>query len=171
MLGMGGVTFSYDCPHCSCFPLDDYIWWVSTEHGHVDQYEWRTPNRILVVQIGADADRAQVFKAHAAPLVLCDNLINANILLANPQKDGDSPIQSIVTGLHERSTRGIMDRLTRFIEADIHSAVDVGGLRRGTISVNVKKPQFSEVFPQAVIRQGADEITLRAGEVHAAGVH
>ena len=43
----------------------------------------------------------KVFKAHAAPLGLCDNLINALKLLANQQKDGDSPIQSIVTGLQE----------------------------------------------------------------------
>ena len=58
----------------------------------------------------------KVFKAHAAPLGLCDNLINALKLLANQQKDGDSPKQSIAMG----------------IEADNHSAV-----RRGTISVQV----------------------------------
>ena len=72
--GMGGVTLSYVCPHCNCFPLDDYIWWVSMGHGddnnrkkkHCNwwcavcggQYEWRAPNRILVV----------VFKAHVTPL-------------------------------------------------------------------------------------------------------
>ena len=58
-----------------------------------------------------------------------------------------------------------MEGLRRFIEADNHSAVDVGGLRRGTVSVDVKKPQFSEAFPEAVIREGADELTLRADEV------
>ena len=63
--------------------------------------------RILVVQIGANADTAKVFKAHAALLGLCDNLINEPKLLANHQKDGDSPIQSIITGLRERSGRGI----------------------------------------------------------------
>ena len=122
---------------------------------------------ILVVQIGPNADRAKVFKAHAAPSGLCDNLINALKLLANQQKDGDSPIQSKKTALHERSRRDIMDGLRRFIEADHHSAVDVGDLRRGTISVNVRKPQFSEAFPGAVIRDGADELTLRADEMGA----
>ena len=120
---------------------------------------------MLVVQIEADADRAKVFKAHAAPLGLCDNLINARKLLANQQTDGDSPTQSIVTGLHERSRRGIMDGLRRFIAADNHSAVEAGDLRRGTISVQVKKAQFSEAFPGAIIRDGADELTLRAEEV------
>ena len=102
--GMGGVTLSYVCPHCNCFPLDEYIWWASTGHGdgnnrkkkHCNwycatcggQYERRAPNRILVVQIGANANEAKVFKAHASPLGLCDNLINALQLLATQQKDG-----------------------------------------------------------------------------------
>ena len=109
--GRGGVTLSYVCSLCSCFPLDDYVWWVSTEHGdgnnpNKKHCDWvvcsmrspirleSTSNRILVVQIGANADRAKVFKAHAAPLGFCDNLVNALKLLANQQKDGDSPIQS-----------------------------------------------------------------------------
>ena len=70
---------------------------------------------------------------------LCDNLVNAPKLLANQQKDGDSPIQSIVTGLHEGSRRGIMDGLRNFIAVDNRSSVDVGGLRRGTISIFVQK--------------------------------
>ena len=50
-----------------------------------------------------------------------------------------------------------MDGLRRFIESDNHGAVDVGDLRRSTISVNVKKPQFSEAFPAAAIREGTGE--------------
>ena len=103
-----------------------------------------------MAQIGADADRAKVFKAHGAPLGLCDKLINALKLQANQQKDGDSPIQSIVTGLLGRS--GAMDGLRSVIEADNHSAVDV-------------EPQLSETLPEAVIREGTDELTLRAEEV------
>ena len=55
-----------------------------------------------------------------------------------------------------------MDGLRSFMEADNHSAVVMGGLRRGTTEVQAKKPQFSEAFPEAVIREGADELTLRA---------
>ena len=58
-----------------------------------------------------------------------------------------------------------MDGLRRFVETDNHSAVDVGDLRRGTKSVSVKKPQFSEAFQEASIREGPDELTLRADEV------
>ena len=29
----GGVTLSHICPHCNSFPLEEYIWWVSTGHG------------------------------------------------------------------------------------------------------------------------------------------
>ena len=52
-----------------------------------------------------------------------------------------------------------MDGLRSSIEGDNRSAVDVGGKRRGTISVNVKKTQFSEASPEAVIIEGADELT------------
>ena len=95
-------------------------------------------------QIGANANEAKVFKAHATPSGLCDNLINALKLLANQQKDGDSPIQSIVTGLHAKRRRGIMDGLRRFINADNHRAVDVGHMRQGTRSLEVQEPNFSE---------------------------
>ena len=27
--GRGGVTMSHLCPHCTSFPLEDYVWWVS----------------------------------------------------------------------------------------------------------------------------------------------
>ena len=89
-----------------------------------------------------------------------DNLINALKLLANQQKDGDSTIQSIATGLHEIYRRGIMDGLTRFFKADNHRAVDVGHMRQGTRSLEVQKLNFSEAVPEAAIREGADELTL-----------
>ena len=38
-------------------------------------------------------------------------------------------------------------------------------MRQGTRPVHVQKPNFSEAFPEAVIREGADEVTLRAEEV------
>ena len=134
-------------------------WWCVA----CGQHDWRAPNRILVVQLSASANEAKVFRAHAAPLGLCDNLVNALKLLANQQKGGDSPLESIVTGLHEESRKGIMDGLRNFIEVDNHSAVDVGGTRRGTKAIKVKKLQFSEAFPEAVI--SADELTMRAEEV------
>ena len=42
-----------------------------------------------------------------------------------------------------------MDGPRVFIAVDNCSAVDVGGLRRGTRSLPVQKPQFSEAFPGA----------------------
>ena len=49
------------------------------------------------MQLGTSEDAAKVFRAHAVPQGLCENLINAVKLLANQQKDGDGPIQSILT--------------------------------------------------------------------------
>ena len=116
--GREGVTLSYICPHCNSFTLEDYIWRVSIGHGDGNnrkkrhcswwcavcggQYEWRAPKRILVVQLGTNEDEANVFRAHAVPQGLCENLINALKLLANQQKDGDSPIQNIIMGLEEK---------------------------------------------------------------------
>ena len=53
-----------------------------------------------------------------------------------------------------------MEGLSNFIEVDKHHAEDVGSLRRGT-----KKLRFSDAYPEADIREGADDLTVRAGEV------
>ena len=82
--GKGGVTLSYVCPHCNSFTLEDYIWWVSTGHGDDNnrkkkrcnwlcaacggQYESKTAQQNAGVQLGANANEAKVFRAHAAPL-------------------------------------------------------------------------------------------------------
>ena len=50
-------------------------------------------------------DEAKVFRAHAVPQGLCENLINALELLANQQRDDDSPIQNIVTASRKKQGR------------------------------------------------------------------
>ena len=75
------------------------------------QYERRAPNRILVVQLGVKANEAKVFRAHAASQGLCENLINALKLLANQQKDGDSPMQDLRGSQPRRSSKGIVEGL------------------------------------------------------------
>ena len=91
-------------------------------------------NRILVVQLGTDANEAKVFRAHAAPQGLCENLDQTRLSLET------CPIQSIVTGLQARNRKGIMEGLRSFIEADNHSAVEMGHLRRGLRPFHVQKP-------------------------------
>ena len=130
-----------------------------------EKYEWRALNRLLVVQTGVSASQAKVFKAHAEPQGLCKNLINALKLLANQQKDGDSPIQSIVTGLCERSRTGIMEGLRNFIKVENHSALDVGHLEEGIRPFEVRRLKFKEGCAEASIREGLKELTLRAEEV------
>ena len=73
--GQRAVTLSYVCLHCPPFPIEDYIWWVSTRHGQKQckmwcaacggQYDWRKPNRVLVTQDCTDRSEAKVFRAHA----------------------------------------------------------------------------------------------------------
>ena len=54
---------------------------------------------------GVSASQAKVFKTHAVPQDLCENLINSLKLQPNQQKNGDGPVQSIVAGLCERSRK------------------------------------------------------------------
>ena len=123
--GVGDVTLSYVFPYCNCFPLEDCTWsssglgdgsnrkkkqcrwWCAACGG---QYDERAPNRPTDdTSVSANAHEAKAFKAHAAPQGLCDNLVNALKLLTNQQKDGVSPLESIVTGLREKSREGIME--------------------------------------------------------------
>ena len=67
----------------------------------------------LVVQDSVDPREATVFRAHAAPQGLCDNFTNSLRLLTNQQKDGDSSVECTVTGLLEKSRKGILDGLRK----------------------------------------------------------
>ena len=76
----------------------------------------------------------------------CDNLINALKLLANQRTDEDRPIQS-------------------FTKVDNPCALDVGHFNEGVRSYEVRRPKFEEEGPEASIREGLEELTLRAEEV------
>ena len=122
------------------------------------------PNRVLVIRDSTDPRKAKVFRAHAAPQGMCDNLINSLKLLTNQQKDGASPVDNLAARLLETCRRGIMDGLRKFIAVDNHEAVKVGGLHQDTKSFKVVKPKFTTDFLATVIREGADDLTLRAHE-------
>ena len=46
------------------------------------KYDWKQPNRLLVLQTGDSVEQAKVFKAQAVLQGLCANLINVLKLLA-----------------------------------------------------------------------------------------
>ena len=62
---------SYLCPHCNSFPLEDHVWWVLGGEGRNDwwcaicgeRYDWKQPNRLLVMQTGERVNQAKVLKA------------------------------------------------------------------------------------------------------------
>ena len=146
--GQGGVTKSYLCPHCKSFPLEDGSqlgkttqWW-SAICG--EKYDWRQPNRLVVVQTRESVEQAKVFKAHAVPQGLCENLINAKKLL-----DVDGLLQNIVKDLGKESRKGLTDGLREFIEVDNGRALDVGSLRWGT----GRKPKVLEGSSNVIVRE------------------
>ena len=62
------------------------------------------------------AVKQKVFRAHAAPQGICDNLINTLKFFANQQTAGDSPVDMLVVGFQER---GRLKMRRRFMRVDI----------------------------------------------------
>ena len=123
------------------------------------KYDWGAPGWLLVVQTGDSANQAKVFKAHAVPQGLRKNLINALELLADQQKDGDSPVHSIVKKDFVKQTgKALMEGLRNFIEVNKHSALDLGYLKEGTRSFEVRRPKIEEEGPEVSIREGLEEL-------------
>ena len=58
----------------------------------------------------------------------------------------------------------MMDELPRLIVVDNHHAVQVGDLERTLESLPVVEPKFTADILEAMVREGADELTLRRGE-------
>ena len=52
-----------------------------------------------------------------------------------------------------------------FFKVDSHCALDVGHLNGDKRSSDVRRPKFEEGCPGASIREGPEELTLRAEEV------
>ena len=80
------------CPPCGLSPLEDYVWWVSQNHGEKnkkkrqciwwcaacgDQYNWRDANCVFAAQASPGPNDAMVFRAHAPPQGACENSIGA----------------------------------------------------------------------------------------------
>ena len=127
--GQRGVTMSYLCPNCNSFPLEDYVWWVSGKKTTKwwcaicgQKYDWRQPNRLLVVKFWAGKG-------------------DAPKLLANYQEDGNGLLQNILKDLGKGSRRGLTDGLRHFIRVDNEHALDVWALRRCTQTFEVRKPK------------------------------
>ena len=99
---------------------------------------------------------AKVFRAHAVPQGMCENLINALKLLANPQEDRDGLVQSIVTNLCEGSRKGLTEGLRNVKQVDNHRALEVGGSREGRLKVllrYVRRPKCEESCPEVLVRK------------------
>ena len=116
-----------------------------------------------MVQLGTNEDEAKVFGAHAVPKGLCENLINALKLMANQQKDGDSPIQTLIVGLEEKCRERMTNGLRSFIASDNYSAVEVGTCVEASGPFNFVRPKMNGDRSE-VLREWADDLTLRAEE-------
>ena len=57
-----------------------------------------------------------------------------------------------------------MEERRRFITVDNHEAVNTGDLEKALGSIPVVEPQLTTDLPEAAVREGADELTLRREE-------
>ena len=69
--------------------------------------------------------------------------------------------QNIVTNLGKGSRKGLTDGLRDFIRVDSERALDVGELRRGTGTFEVRKPKVPEGGSDVIVRESPDELTFK----------
>ena len=109
------------------------------------------PNRVLVFLDSTGPSEAKVFRAHAPPHGACENLVCGLRLLGDQQLGGGSPVQVLVEGVQEQGRSRMKGELRRFTTVDNHEAVTHGDLEWPLV-------------PEAAVREGAEELTLRRGE-------
>ena len=85
--------------------------------------------------------------------------------MANQQEDGDGLLQNIVQDLGKESRGGLTDGLRDFMLVDNERALDVGALRWGTGTSQVRKPKALEGGSDLIVRESPDELTSRAEDV------
>ena len=123
---------------------------------------WRHRTESLAIQDSTDHRNANVFRAHAAPQGMGDNLMNALKWQSN-EKMGDCPVRMIVPGSLEQSRRKLMDGLWLFIAVDKCAAAKIRNLQKDTRSKKIDKAKVRDRFPGR-FRGGAVVLILRAHE-------
>ena len=114
------------------------------------QYDWRAPNRVLVMQDTTDHREATFFSGFRQ----------------TSRKMATVQLGKLLQ-VCWRSRSSFLGGVRKFTAVDNHEAVKVGDLHREAQSKNVVKPKFATDFLGASIREGADALTLR---VHEEGV-
>ena len=116
--GMGAVTFTCVCEHCKLFPVEDFLWRVSANHGETkkknEKQQERKPNRLLTLQIGDTATDHTVFTACGAPGE-CNNMFVVLKLITNLVKGTSFCVR--VKSLTESKSR-LAEALATFISFD-----------------------------------------------------
>ena len=155
VLGQGGVALSCVCPHCHRYPHEEHIKWVSSGH-RKKQCNWWCAARTAEKQKCYEHTWSQT-----ESVTTCSTRSNS---WRTSRKMVTALSKLVVQDRLEKSWLKIMDGLRRFIMADDHVAVKVGDLDKNMESKPVLKPKFTTDVREAVIREGADELTLRRQE-------
>ena len=80
---------------------------------------WRDSSHILIIQDVKGQQRARVYRAHAPPQEVCDNIVCTLKLTASMHLDDQQAlVQTVYDGLQEDSRKKVSDELRRFIAVD-----------------------------------------------------
>ena len=80
-------------------------------------------------------------------------------------KERNQVFDTIYEEIDEESKQKITGESRKFIQAENKEAVKIGDLEKYKETGRVAKPQLGlETYPNARVREGADELTLRAEE-------
>ena len=82
-------------------------------------------------------------------------------LSVNVQAGGDSLMDTIVEGLQESSRLKSTNEQRRFVGMNNQEEVNIGELEKKMEAIKVARPKA--IFPNGIIREGVDELTIRSG--------
>ena len=178
--GQGVVSLSYVCPHLYRFPIEDYIWWVSTGHAknsaiggarlaaasttgkiRTESWSYRTPRTPQCFGL--------TFRCTVRATISCA----LSSFWANQQMGRDSLVDVLVEGLQEQNRLKIMDEVKEVHRGgqsrggeDRRLGEELGGDQSGRARLQQRR------FPQAAVREAVDELhTSKRRRRHAAHFH
>ena len=154
----GVITFTYVCEHCTLFPVEGFLWWVSADHGEgrkensMSGRGWRKSNRLLTLQSDDTANEHVIFPAYRAPDGEYDN--SALKLFENRMKG--SKLGVIVKGSAESSKNRLAKSVKWKAFVIIGELTQFRELRR-KVSSNFNKG----IHASTLVTEGEEVLTLR----------
>ena len=130
-------------------------WWCAACGG---QYDWKAPNRIFGKQRQHEPPRCKSVSSALGTTRSLRQFDQCTQAFGKPAERWRQPSQDDCAG-HARKRSASSESASW---TDNHAAAKLVDLEKNLESRNVVKPKFTTDFPEAVLREGPDELTLLA---------